>query len=191
MLGAAGQQLSLDEFLWGKLAVLTRTFGVERGNGTLHGHNHTAGHDQCMVPYADLFNHSPQPNMAWALRDGRFQVFATQAIRANEALTFSYGNYESSHLLSIYGFIQADNRYDEARVLIEEADFSDQAFEGFRDGLARHGLRSYNGVLLRRLLQAGGRLLDRGLAAHGLMVYGSTASVSPMRSECTINAQSV
>ena len=29
MLGAAGQELALDDYMWGKLAVLTRTFGIE------------------------------------------------------------------------------------------------------------------------------------------------------------------
>lgn len=93
---------SYEAFLWARLVVLTRAFGLMVGE-----HRTTA-----MVPFADMFNHSVPPDIAWVSgRDPRgtaFAMFALRGVAAGMPLHISYGERSGSHMLLNYGFYPSD-----------------------------------------------------------------------------------
>lgn len=79
--------------------------------------------DPAMVPFADLFNDSPNPNAVWRFRDGAgaglrtdvgtFEIVAgTNGLEAGVEVLLSYGKKTSDQLLTHYGFAHRDNAMD-------------------------------------------------------------------------------
>jgi histone-lysine N-methyltransferase SETD3 len=96
-------QLFYMFILYLKTIVDTRVFEYTKDN-----------QKQCgIVPYADLLNHSNNPNALWYFNDetGRFEIFSTREITYGEELCLSYGIENNISLLSNYGFTLEDNEY--------------------------------------------------------------------------------
>jgi SET domain-containing protein 6 len=99
------QRISLREFAWGYAASASRTFGLRIEGNT----------DTGMVPLAEMFNHSPDPNCDWSGNHTRtFEIRAQQDIPAGTPLTVTYGKVPNKRLLAQYGFCIEDNRHDVA-----------------------------------------------------------------------------
>jgi histone-lysine N-methyltransferase SETD3 len=102
-------RLSLGEFVWAHLAVITRVFGL-----TIEGS--TA---RCLVPMADMFNHQRRADAVWAYADGvaGFVMAATTAMPAGAEVHDSYGAKCNSRFFLNYGFTLDDNDGDNEAVL--------------------------------------------------------------------------
>jgi protein-histidine N-methyltransferase len=94
---------SYEAFLWARLVVLTRVFGLFMGEQRT----------TAMVPFADMFNHAVPPDLSWmSVRERRGTGFAMFALRGAEAgmpLHISYGERSGSHMLLNYGFYPSDS----------------------------------------------------------------------------------
>lgn len=96
-------RMRLREFVWGHLATSTRTFTF-----MADGESSSA-----MVPVAEMFNHSVDPNCDWGgNHTSRFIVSAGKDIAAGTPLTISYGQRGNQHLLKQYGFCIDGNPHD-------------------------------------------------------------------------------
>lgn len=88
-------------FLYYRLLVTSRVFGYEK----------EFKHESALVPYADLLNHSIQPNTTWYFDDAlnSFVVKSTKFIKKNEEIYDSYGNKPNDTLYLYYGFTIKNN----------------------------------------------------------------------------------
>lgn len=68
-----------------------------------------------LVPYADLLNHSEDPNSTWYYDDKKevFVVEATKNINKNEEIYDTYGNKTNMQLVMYYGFSIKNNKLSE------------------------------------------------------------------------------
>merc|ERR1712039_656366 len=83
-----------------------------------------------MVPFADLFNDSPNPNAVWRFRDGgaglrndigTFEILAgPKGLEAGVEVLLSYGEKTSDQLLTHYGFAHPENPLDVGYVDVVE-----------------------------------------------------------------------
>lgn len=99
--------LSLAALSWGRAVAGSRCFRVADGDGST----------RALVPLADMLDHGGRAaNAAWAYHAGarRFEIRATRACAAGEALRHSYGRYDNARLVAGHGFAEADNPDDEA-----------------------------------------------------------------------------
>lgn len=69
-----------------------------------------------MAPYVDFINHSPDDHCNLKIDGKGFQVFTTSAYSRDEQLYFSYGPHSNEFLLTEYGFIIVDNKWDDINV---------------------------------------------------------------------------
>lgn len=90
-----------EDFLYYRVLVSSRNFGYLR-----HGMEESG-----MVPYADLLNHSFEPNTVWYFDDASdsFVVEATRPIPAGEQIYDSYGHKPNNELYLYYGFTLPNN----------------------------------------------------------------------------------
>ena len=90
-------------FLKFRILVCSRIFGYIRNGEEENG----------MVPYADLLNHSQNPNTTWYFDDKlkSFVVIATKDIKKNSEIYDSYGNKSNVQLIMYYGFSIKDNKH--------------------------------------------------------------------------------
>jgi hypothetical protein len=89
---------TLDDFLWARTIVITRVFQCG-SQGT------------CLVPFADLMNHSHSPNVAWGYDEARkgFVMRAAKTLLRGSVLYDSYGKKCNSRFFVNYGFVLGDN----------------------------------------------------------------------------------
>lgn len=86
-------------WMWARSIVGSRNFGD--------------GEDYCLVPLADMMNHSDSPNTSWRFEGGDFVMEAKENIALNEQLFDSYGPKDAVDSLLYYGFASKDLlRYD-------------------------------------------------------------------------------
>jgi hypothetical protein len=96
-------RFTLREFTWAWWAAATRGFGL-----SIHGK-----HESGMVPFADMLNHSQEPNATWAGDHSRgMDVKALRRIRKGEEITISYGTKANTEWLASYGFCVEDDLAD-------------------------------------------------------------------------------
>ena len=78
----------------------------------IFGYMKNSEHDTGMVPYADLLNHSENPNTTWKYDDSKkaFIVIATKYIPKKTEIFDSYGNKSNVQLMMYYGFSIKDNK---------------------------------------------------------------------------------
>lgn len=101
---AAGlQDLDWSQWCWARSLVTSRAFARQSGGAP------------CLVPIADLLNHSLSPEVEWGFDDdsGDFVMLASQAAAAGCELCDSYGHKSNSRLLLHYGFVLPENPIDE------------------------------------------------------------------------------
>lgn len=88
-------------YLWARISVVTRIFKVD-----IDKHS-----DRVFVPFADMLNHSPNPNTSWCYsdKDRGFVMVATRYIPKGSELTDSYGEKCNSRYFVNYGFSLPQN----------------------------------------------------------------------------------
>jgi hypothetical protein len=108
----AFQGLDERSYLYRWLIVNTRTFywtapGTKRPR---------APHD-CMAlnPFADYFNHADEGCSVQYGPVG-FKIFAERVYEEGEEINISYGSHSNDFLLTEYGFILSENKWDEIRL---------------------------------------------------------------------------
>lgn len=97
-----------EEFVWARLVVITRIFGMAIDNNKTDG----------LVPYADMLNHKVPKETKWTFDDGRYGFIITslKTIQRGEQVYDSYGRKCNSRFFVNYGFALDDNEDNEAVV---------------------------------------------------------------------------
>lgn len=104
-------QFTLEEFVWARLVVITRIFGLN-----INGHK-TDG----LVPYADMLNHKRPRETKWNYEDSQkgFIIEATMDIERGAQCFDSYGRKCNSRFFVNYGFALEDNPDNECVMNVE------------------------------------------------------------------------
>lgn len=104
--------ISYDDYLYNWLLVSTRTFFFTSPKVK----RRPLARDDCLalLPLADLFNHADVGCEVSYAPSTTYSIVAHREIQAGEEVFISYGNHSNDFLLVEYGFILADNRWDEA-----------------------------------------------------------------------------
>ncbi|KAG5420287.1 hypothetical protein I9W82_002167 [Candida metapsilosis] len=99
-----------DEFLLSWLSINSRCLYMKLPTSTSTQDNFT------LAPYIDFINHSPDDHCNLKIDNKGFQVFTTSSYSADEQLYFSYGPHSNDFLLTEYGFIVPNNKWDDIDV---------------------------------------------------------------------------
>jgi len=96
---------TFDEFLWARMVVASRNFGI-----VIDGIRTDA-----LVPYADMLNHSRPRQTRWQFDSRRktFLIISQQALHAGSQVFDSYGKKCNSRFLLNYGFAVDHNCDDD------------------------------------------------------------------------------
>lgn len=99
-------------FLKFRILVCSRIFGYMKNGKEENG----------MVPYADLLNHSQNPNTTWYFNDNNncFEVIATKNIKHNTEIFDSYGDKENVNLIMYYGFSIKNNKFSKLNFMLKD-----------------------------------------------------------------------
>ncbi len=103
--------LSYDLYLYNWLIVSTRTFYYTSPKLKT---KKPLSHDDCLalIPLADVFNHA-DAGCEVTFSPSGYKVCTDRQIESGEEVFISYGNHSNDFLLAEYGFILAENRWDE------------------------------------------------------------------------------
>uniref|UniRef100_A0A7S0CQD4 SET domain-containing protein n=2 Tax=Amorphochlora amoebiformis TaxID=1561963 RepID=A0A7S0CQD4_9EUKA len=108
------------EYIWGRLAVSTRVFGV-----TIDGKKTSA-----LVPFADMSNHSANSQTDWQFdskRDG-FTMVANRPIKRGDQIYVNYGRKCNGRYFVNYGFTVDGNQNDNDAVFVADLPVEDQHY---------------------------------------------------------------
>ena len=100
----------LEEFVWARLVVITRIFGlVVNGNKT-----------DGLVPMADMLNHKRPRETSWTFDDSRgsFTITSLRPMSRGEQIYDSYGRKCNSRFFVNYGFSLEDNEDNQIAVWV-------------------------------------------------------------------------
>ncbi|MCJ1421570.1 hypothetical protein MMC32_007934 [Xylographa parallela] len=97
-----------QEYLYAWFIVNTRTFYYETPRMETFPHNDKLA----LLPVADLLNHADSGCQV-SFTPESFTIVADRAYRASEEVYISYGGHSNDFLLAEYGFVLAQNRWDE------------------------------------------------------------------------------
>lgn len=105
------------EFVWGRLAVITRIFSLRINGRTTDG----------LVPMADMLNHHPTRQTTWGYSDEKagFVMTTTRDVGKDEQIFDSYGRKWQGRYFVNYGFTIDENYEDNDAVInakLEESD---------------------------------------------------------------------
>ena len=104
------RQFGLEEFVWARLVVITRIFGlVVAGNKT-----------DGLVPMADMLNHKRPRETSWTFDDARgsFTITSLKPMARGEQIFDSYGRKCNSRFFVNYGFSLEDNEDNQIAVYL-------------------------------------------------------------------------
>lgn len=128
---------SHEEFVWARLVVITRIFGLLIDKVKTDG----------LVPYADMLNHKRPRETKWTFDDGRYGFIITtlKTIQRGEQIFDSYGRKCNSRFFVNYGFALDENEDNEAviRVTLPNTDSHYGMKIRFLGGRERHGRREF------------------------------------------------
>ncbi|KAI5968181.1 hypothetical protein KGF57_000230 [Candida theae] len=99
--------VSRQEFLLSWLSVNSRCLYMKLPTSKNTQDNFT------LAPYIDFINHSPDDHCNLKIDSKGFQVFTTSSYASGEQLYFSYGPHSNEFLLTEYGFIVPNNKWDD------------------------------------------------------------------------------
>jgi len=104
-------QFTHEEFVWARLVVITRIFGL-----VIDG-NKTDG----LVPYADMLNHKRPRETKWTYEDSRagFIITSLRTIQRGDQVYDSYGRKCNSRFFVNYGFSLDDNEDNEVVIRLQ------------------------------------------------------------------------
>lgn len=113
-------EFTYDSFVWGRLVIITRIFGM-----VIDG-NKTEG----LVPMADMLNHKRPRETKWTYVQGRkgFVITSLNPITRDTEIFDSYGRKCNSRFFVNYGFVPEVNEDNEA-VIRMSLDPEDPAYE--------------------------------------------------------------
>ena len=99
------------QFVWARLTVLSRNFGI-----TVDG-----AKTQALVPIADLLNHQHPREANWGYvgQAGEFAVTALCDFSKGDEVRDSYGRKCNSRFFMNYGFVLAENEENEAKLTFD------------------------------------------------------------------------
>ncbi|ETO26066.1 SET domain containing protein [Reticulomyxa filosa] len=105
------RRIPYKDFVWGRLVVITRIFGLVIDDNKTDG----------LVPMADMLNHKRPRETKWTYEQKRrgFVVTALQTIEKNTEVFDSYGRKCNSRFFVNYGFSLEDNEDNEASLTFE------------------------------------------------------------------------
>jgi histone-lysine N-methyltransferase SETD3 len=100
-----------DEFVWARLVVITRQFGVTVDGVETDG----------LVPYADMLNHKLPRETEWTYdeKNRQFTIHALQSMKRGVQVFDSYGRKCNSRFFVNYGFSLDENPDNEAVIRLE------------------------------------------------------------------------
>ena len=95
-------RFSLEEFIWARMMVASRNFGVEIDQVKT----------DALVPYADMLNHLRPRQTRWTFDQSQegFTITSLMELSAGDQVMDSYGKKCNSRFLLNYGFAVDDNR---------------------------------------------------------------------------------
>lgn len=101
----------LDDFVWARLVVITRIFGMNIAGNKTDG----------LVPYADMLNHKRPRETSWTFDDNRngFLITTTKAVPRGAEIFDSYGRKCNHRFFVNYGFALDINDDNEALIQVE------------------------------------------------------------------------
>lgn len=99
-----------EEFVWARLVVITRIFGMAIDSNKTDG----------LVPYADMLNHKVPKETKWTFDDARYGFIITsmKTIQRGEQVFDSYGRKCNSRFFVNYGFSLDENEDNEAVIRV-------------------------------------------------------------------------
>lgn len=106
------RKFHLLEFVWGRLVVITRNFGLD-----IHGTETDA-----LVPYADMLNHMPDKQTDWKFNnklDG-FTMVTNRSVGRGAQIFDSYGRKAQGRYFVNYGFTIDNNFNDNDAVIMAD-----------------------------------------------------------------------
>ncbi|GAB5363763.1 hypothetical protein AAMO2058_000911000 [Amorphochlora amoebiformis] len=110
------RKFSHDDFVWARLVVITRVFGIVVKGQKTDG----------LVPYADMLNHKIPSDTGWCYKDekGGFVITTTRRLSMGAEVFDSYGRKCNHRFFVNYGFSLDENPENEAvlRVLLNPGD---------------------------------------------------------------------
>mmetsp|Transcript_27829 Transcript_27829/g.49130 ORF Transcript_27829/g.49130 Transcript_27829/m.49130 type:complete len:464 (-) Transcript_27829:135-1526(-) len=108
------------EFVWGRLAVITRIFSLDINGRTTDG----------LVPMADMLNHHPTRQTTWGYSDRKqgFVMTTTQEVGPDVEIFDSYGRKWQGRYFVNYGFTIDDNYEDNDAVIQGHLSEKDQFY---------------------------------------------------------------
>lgn len=103
------RDVSAREYFWARTAVISRVFGIGKGNSSA----------EAFIPLADMLNHRRPPDIDWTYEDAQdaFVMTAARDIRAGEEIFDSYGRKPNGRYFIHYGFALPNGADDEAEIL--------------------------------------------------------------------------
>jgi len=125
-------------FLKFRIYICSRIFSYDKNNND---------NENGIVPYADLLNHSQNPNTKWYYDNIKdvFVVEATKNIKKNTEIYDSYGSKTNMQLLMYYGFTIKNNKLSELKFIYKNElltiDYNTNIIELFTDKDVIHKLR--------------------------------------------------
>ncbi len=104
------RDVSVREYFWARTVVISRVFGLGKGDAST----------EAFVPMADMLNHKRPPDIDWNYDDDRetFVLTAARDIRAGEELHDSYGRKPNARYFVHYGFAMPHGADDEVELYL-------------------------------------------------------------------------
>mmetsp|Transcript_2613 Transcript_2613/g.5989 ORF Transcript_2613/g.5989 Transcript_2613/m.5989 type:complete len:459 (-) Transcript_2613:350-1726(-) len=123
------------EFVWGRLAVITRIFSLDIDGRTTDG----------LVPMADMLNHHPTRQTTWGYSDKKrgFVMTTTEKVGADQQLFDSYGRKWQGRYFVNYGFTIDHNYEDNDAVINGKLDENDPCYHQKRRFLGGWTVREF------------------------------------------------
>eukprot|EP00468_Gymnochlora_sp_CCMP2014_P014130 CAMPEP_0167769228 /NCGR_PEP_ID=MMETSP0110_2-20121227/17181_1 /TAXON_ID=629695 /ORGANISM="Gymnochlora sp., Strain CCMP2014" /LENGTH=362 /DNA_ID=CAMNT_0007658139 /DNA_START=887 /DNA_END=1973 /DNA_ORIENTATION=+ len=107
-------KFSYEEFVWARLCIITRIFGVYANGVKTDG----------LVPYADMLNHKLPRETSWCYDDEKrgFTITTVKPITIGEEVFDSYGRKCNHRFFVNYGFALTENPDNEAvlKIIFDE-----------------------------------------------------------------------
>jgi len=123
------------EFVWGRLAVITRIFSLDINGRTTDG----------LVPMADMLNHHPTRQTTWGYSDAKkgFVMTTTRKVGSDEQIFDSYGRKWQGRYFVNYGFTIDQNYEDNDAVINGKLSHSDPCYSQKRSYLGSWDAREF------------------------------------------------
>ena len=140
-------QISLKDFI--KLFIKFRIYADSR----IFSYTKNNDQEEGLVPYADLLNHSNNPNTTWYFNDStnEFIVEATKNIKKNHEIYDSYGDKSNTRLVIYYGFSIPNNPHSELSFSYKNKPITLTRYSNLDQELENNKLTKYKEDIIKHL----------------------------------------